>query len=162
MAGPTLKDQQLMRRPSGTSNRRFTQGLFTPRNPQKYVGDVTKIRYMSSYELETHKFFDSNERVLRWSSEEIAIPYLKPTDQKVHKYWPDYWVEYINKDGEIVQEIIEVKPAAQTRMPRKNSKHNLYESLTLAVNVAKWQAAQAFCKARGMAFRIITERSIFK
>lgn len=131
-------------------------------NPNKYVGDVTKIRYMSSYELATHKFFDGNERVLRWSSEEIAIPYVKPTDDRVHKYYPDYWVEYVNKDGVIVQEIIEVKPAAQTKAPRKNHKHALYEQLTYAINIAKWQAAQSFCKARGMTFRIITEKTIFK
>jgi TnsA endonuclease N terminal len=144
------------------AGKRFTQGLFTPRNPHKYVGDPTKIRYMSSYELETHKFFDGNEHVLRWSSEEIAIPYIKPTDNRVHKYYPDYWVEYVNKDGEVVQEIIEVKPASQTRAPRANSKHKLYEQLTLAVNIAKWQAAQAFCNAKGIKFRIITEKSIFK
>lgn len=150
-------------KPTGTNRgSRFTQGSYVPKNPHKYVGDVSKIRYMSSYELETHKFFDNNPNVLRWSSEEIAIPYLKPTDGKVHKYWPDYWVEYVNKDGVIVQEIIEVKPASQTRMPNGNSKHKLYESLTLAVNVAKWQAAQAFCKARNITFRIITEKSIFK
>lgn len=144
------------------AGKRFTQGAYTPRNPHKYVGDITKIRYMSSYELETHKFFDGNERVLRWSSEEIAIPYIKPTDGRVHKYYPDYWVEYINRDGEIVQEVIEVKPAAQTKTPRKNHKHALYEQLTYAVNVAKWQAAQAFCNKHGWKFRIITEHSIFK
>lgn len=141
---------------------RFTQGMYTLRNPHKYVGDAESIRYMSSYELETHKFFDNNEKVLRWSSEEIVIPYLKPTDNKIHKYYPDYWVEYVNKDGVIVQEIIEVKPASQTRMPSARNKHKLYEQLTLAVNVAKWQAAQAFCKQHGMLFRIITEKSIFK
>ena len=80
------------------AGKRFEQGQYIPRNPHKYVGDIDKIRYMSSYELETHKFFDNNERVLRWSSEEIAIPYLKPTDGRVHKYYPDYWVEYVNID----------------------------------------------------------------
>lgn len=141
---------------------RFTQGKYTPVNPHKYVGDIEKIRYMSSYELETHKFFDGNERVLRWSSEELAIPYLKPTDNRVHMYYPDYWVEYVNKDGIIMQEVIEVKPASQTKVPRKNHKHVLYEQLTYAVNVAKWQACQHWCEQRGIKFRIITENSIFK
>jgi len=49
----------------GTS--RFKQGLYTPRNPQKYLGDPEKIRYMSSWEYETHKFFDNNEKVLQWA-----------------------------------------------------------------------------------------------
>jgi hypothetical protein len=141
---------------------RFQQGMYVPRNPHKYVGNLNKIRYMSSYELETHRFFDNNERVLRWSSEPMAIPYLKPTDGRVHKYLPDYWVEYVNKDGEIIQEIIEVKPAVQTKKPRAGAKYSLYEQLTFAVNMAKWEAAKAFCAQNKMLFRVITERSIFK
>ena len=141
---------------------RFKQGIYVPKNPEKYVGDINKIRYMSSWELQTHSFFDNNTRVLRWASEEIAIPYMKPTDRRVHKYYPDYWVEYVNSNGEIIQEIIEVKPAAQTRAPRTNSKHRLYEQLTFAVNNAKWEAAMAFCKQRNIKFRIVTENSIFK
>lgn len=145
-----------------TINKRFVQGYYKPRNPHKYAGDVDKIVYRSSYELQMHTFLDNNERVLRWSSEEVVIPYVKPTDGKIHRYFPDYWVEYVNKDGEILQEIIEVKPKSQTRSPRKNSKSLLYEQRTLAINMAKWAAADAFCKAHNMRFRIITERSVFK
>lgn len=141
---------------------KFTQGYYKLKNPEKYVGDKSKIRYMSSWELQTHSFFDNNQRILKWSSEEICIPYLKPTDGKIHKYYPDYWVEYVNVDGEIIQEVIEVKPSTQTRMPRANSKHKLYEQITFAVNTAKWQACTMWCKQRGMAFRIVTEKSIFK
>lgn len=144
------------------ADKRYAQGLYTPRNPHKYVGDLTKIRYMSSYELNTHKFLDNNERVLRWSSEPIAIPYLKPTDGRVHKYLPDYWVEFITADGEIVQEILEVKPMDQVRKPRAGRKHALYEQVTYAINQAKWAAAIRFCEANNMRFRVITERSIFK
>lgn len=140
----------------------FKQGTYNPRNPGKYLGDPSKIRYMSSWELEMHKFLDMNENVIMWASEEIAIPYLKPTDGKVHKYYPDYYVKYMTSSGEIKEEIIEVKPLAQTKAPHGNSKHKLYEQLTFAVNAAKWQACQAFCKQRNMTFRIVTERSIFK
>src|SRR5882672_1350116 len=98
--------------------RRFVQGYYTLKNPLKYVGDPKKCIYRSSYELEMHNFLDNNTRVLHWSSEEIIIPYIKPTDGKMHRYFPDYWVEYVNKDGEILQEIIEVKPRSQTRKPR--------------------------------------------
>jgi hypothetical protein len=141
---------------------RFRQGYFTPKNPHKYVGDPNKIRYMSSWELELHTFFDGNTNVLRWASEEIAIPYIKPTDGKIHKYYPDYWVEYVNSKGEIVQELIECKPKDQTKTPRSNRKHVLYEQLTYAINTAKWQAAQEWCRQRNITFRIVTEKSIFK
>lgn len=141
------------------------QGFFKPRHPEKYVGDVNSIRFMSSWELQMDKFLDDNPNVLRWSSEEIAIPYVKPTDGKVHKYYPDYWVEYRNKHGDIIQEIWEVKPETQTKQPKrrgKNKKTQVRESITYAVNVAKWQAATQFCNKYKMKFRIITENQIFK
>lgn len=141
---------------------RFTQGHFIPKNPEKYVGDINKIRVMSSYELEVHEFLDNNVNVIRWSSETIAIPYIKPTDGRLHKYLPDYYVEFRNSAGDIIRELWEVKPKSQTRAPRKNHKHALYEQLTYAINMAKWEAAVAFCAQRGIKFRILTERSIFK
>ncbi len=141
------------------------QGFYKPRHPEKYVGDVNKIRFMSSWELQADKFLDDNVNVLRWSSEEIAIPYIKPTDGKAHKYYPDYWVEYRNKNGKIVSEIWEVKPKNQTQQPRtrgKNKKTQLRESITWAINIAKWEAATQFCNKYGLKFRIITENQLFK
>lgn len=140
---------------------RFRQGYFTPTNPDKYVGDVTKIRYMSSWELQTNEFLDGNPHILKWASEEIAIPYIKPTDGKVHKYYVDYWIQYRSKSGEIITELVEVKPKSQTQPPRKNHKHYLYEQLQYAVNIEKWKAAAAFAEKRGWRFRVITEKSIF-
>lgn len=144
-----------------TSTRRFVQGKYTPVNPHKYKGNLDKIRYMSSYELETHRFFDNNANVISWSSEEIAIPYVSPVDNKVHKYYPDYLVEFINSSGEVIKQLIEVKPHAQTKAPHGNRKHAAYEQVTYAVNVAKWMAAQAWCQTHGIEFKIITERAIF-
>lgn len=142
--------------------RRYHQGLYTPKHPEKYVGDTTKVRYMSSWELHLHEFFDNNPNVIRWSSEELAIPYVKPTDGKIHRYFPDYWVEFLNKDGKIVQEIIEVKPQQQTKVPRANSKQKLAETVQLAINISKWKSAQEWCKQRNIKFRIVTETTIFK
>ena len=140
----------------------FKQGYYTPKNPDKYVGDVTKIRYMSSWELELHKFFDGNPNVIRWASEEIAIPYFLPLDGRMHKYYPDYWVEFRTSNGDIVQELIECKPKAQTRAPRNNGKQNLYEKATYVKNQCKWAAAEEWCRQRGIGWRIVTEDSIFK
>lgn len=145
--------------------RTFKQGYFHPTNPSKYVGDATKIRFMSSWELKFDQFLDRNPNILRWSSEEIAIPYVKPTTGRVHRYYPDYWVEYRNKNGELIQEIIEVKPSTQTKQPKrrgKNRKTQLYEDLTYAVNQAKWAAAQQFCSSHNIRFRIVTEKELFK
>lgn len=116
---------------------------------------------MSSWEYETHQFFDNNPNVLEWSSEELAIPYIKPTDGKVHRYLVDYWVRYVDTKGTEHIELIEVKPLAQTKAPKTSRKHAVYEQVQYAVNVAKWQAAQSYCKSKGWTFRIVTERSIF-
>jgi len=142
---------------------RFKQGYYTPKNPEKYTGDVTKIRYMSSWELNFNHFLDNNPNILRWSSEEIAIPYVKPTTGRVHRYFPDYWIEYKDAEGNLKQEIIEVKPLQQTRRTRsKNPKTKLYEDIAYAINIAKWQSAKLFCDKYGITFRIMTEREIFK
>lgn len=140
------------------TNINFRQGKFIPRNPQKYIGDPNKIRFMSSWELRFDQFLDSNENILAWASEEIAIPYMKPTDGKVHRYYPDYFIKYRDKQGNIFQEIVEIKPLSQRKL-RKNS--NLYERLTFAVNTAKWEQAEKFCKQRGITFRLLSENELF-
>jgi len=141
----------------------WKQGWYTPKNPQKYVGDVTKIRYMSSWELDTHIFLDNNPNILQWSSEGIAIPYIKPTDKKIHKYYPDYWVKAQLPNGKIIQKIIEVKPAKQTRRTRsRNPKQKLYEQVQFAINIAKWEAAKKFCNKYGIIFELVTEKDIYK
>lgn len=148
---------------------KYKQGYFTPTHPEKYLGDVTKIVYRSSWELEVNKFFDMNPRVLRWGSEEIAIDYIKPTTGRVHKYYPDYLISYINKDGEVKWELIEVKPKQQTTQSRsRNQRTRLYENIQYAVNTAKWEAAIRWCEKMTQqtgypyTFRILTEHKIFK
>lgn len=145
----------------------FSKGYYTPRHPEKYVGDLTKrkIVYRSSWELDFCRFLDNNTSVIRWGSEEFAIPYVKPTDKRVHKYYPDFWIEYVDKDGNVIQEVIEIKPSTQVQRPTtvgKKQKQQLYEQITYAINMAKWKAAQEFCDKYGMKFRIITENTQFK
>lgn len=143
--------------------RNFQQGYYTPKHPEKYIGDLTKIRYMSSWELHLHEFLDNNVNVIKWSSEPFPIPYVKPTDNKVHRYYVDYYIEYKTRAGEIRKELIEVKPKKETRPSKsRNPQTRLYESLTFEINKAKWQAAMLFAKQHGMTFRIITENSLFK
>lgn len=141
------------------------KGRYVPKHTHKYVGDFNKIVYRSSWEHEFCKFLDNNPNVLRWASEEIVIPYVKPTDGQVHRYYPDFYMEYKDKEGVLIKEVIEVKPKAQTQPPKtvgKNKKQQLYESITFAINIAKWKAAQQFCDKYGLRFRIITEMKMFK
>lgn len=143
----------------------FRQGYFTPKHPEKYNGDLKKIRYMSSWELSFHQFLDNNPNILQWSSEPFSIPYIKPTDGRVHRYYPDYWVEYRNKDGDVIHEVIEVKPESQTKPPArrgKRKKTHITEQLMYAINIAKWSSAQAFCNKHNLKFRIVTEQHLYR
>lgn len=147
--------------------RGFSKGLYTCRHPEKYIPGRTKqkITYRSSWELDFCKFLDYNTRVIRWSAEPFAIPYLKPTDKAIHSYYPDFWFEYVDKVGEIIQEVIEIKPSTQVQAPTsvgKKPQQQIYESITWAVNKAKWEAAEQFCTKYKMKFRIITETKQFK
>ena len=141
----------------------FLQGKYTLNHPEKYVGDVNKVIYRSSWELHAHKFLDNNPNVIEWGSEVVVIPYVKPTDKKVHKYFIDLYVKYKNRSGEIVRELIEIKPKKQTRASRsRNRKHKLYEDITYAINSAKWQAAKQFADKNGFKFTILTEDQLFR
>lgn len=141
---------------------RYKQDYYNVRNLTKYIGKTPRIPYRSSWELHLHQFFDSNPNVIQWAYESFAIPYVKPTDGKVHRYFVDYYVKFRNKQGEIVEELIECKPQSQTRSPRVNSKYRLVEQVNLAINMAKWRSAEEYCRRRNMKFRIVTEKSIFK
>ena len=62
------------------------KGKFIPRNPTKYLGDFNAITYRSSYELKFMNWCDLSSSIKGWVSEEIAIPYRNPLDNKVHRY----------------------------------------------------------------------------
>jgi len=142
-----------------------SKGKFTPRYPEKYVGNINKIIYRSSWELDFMKFLDNNTEVIKWGSECIAIKYIKPTTGRVHKYYPDFYVEYYNSKGKIVQDLVEVKPEKQIKKPTirgKSKKTQLYEALTWSVNMAKWREAELFCHKYGFNWKIISEKGIFR
>ena len=139
--------------------------IYRARHANKYRGDPNNIQCLSRWEYKFCEFLDNNPNVLEWSSESIEIPYIKPTDKRVHRYFPDFWIKYRNKKGQIVQEVIEVKPAAQTRQPTtkgKRKKTQLYEAVQYAINIAKWKSARQFCAKYGMTFRIVTENQLFR
>ena len=131
---------------------------FKPKNPHKYEGDAEAIFARSSWEVTCMKYFDSRDDVIRWNSEEVVIPYLSPLDNRVHRYFPDFFVEYRDKNGEIRQEIVEVKPLHESESKFAKSDRS---KDALSVNEAKWKSAAIYCEQRGMIFRVLTEKSIF-
>ena len=139
------------------------QGIFRPRNPQKYKGNPSNIIYRSLWELKLMRYLDDHPDVLGWGSEEIVIPYRSPIDGKLHRYFPDFIVKKRNKDGTTSTVIIEVKPRAQTIEPKvqkKATKRYINEVMTWGVNQAKWKAAENFCKDRNWRFQLMTEKEL--
>ena len=64
-------------------------------------------------------YCDKNDNILEWASEEIAIPYRSPVDNRVHRYFPDFYMKVKERGGKIKRYVIEVKPAKQTKPPVK-------------------------------------------
>ena len=135
-------------------------GKFKPKNYKKYKGDPTKIYYRSLWERRFMVYCDNNSKIIEWGSEEIIIPYKSPLDKKTHRYFPDFYVKYINKDKQVVREIIEVKPKkhlSPPKEPKRRTKRYLNEVATYIKNQAKFKAAREYCKDRRYGFRILTE-----
>lgn len=135
------------------------RGRFIPKNPSKYMGDANKIIFRSSWELSAMRFFDTSPSILKWGSEEIKIPYIKPTDGRIHHYYPDFLIVYKEKTGQIKKELLEIKPLKEVKLTKKST---VYDKVSIAINEAKWTAATAFAQQHGLTFRILTEASIFR
>ena len=138
-------------------------GKFTPKNPQKYVGDYTNIIYRSSWECKVMTYLDKTEDVISWASEELIIPYISPVDIKYHRYFPDFLVKVRTKDNKLRTILIEVKPKKQTQEPEKKkrvTKQYINEVVTWGVNQAKWKAAEEYCLDRNWEFQIWTEKEL--
>jgi hypothetical protein len=105
-------------------------------------------------------YCDKSQNILEWGSEEIALPYRSPIDNRIHRYFPDFYIKVRETSGQIKKYIIEIKPKKQTVEPKvqkKKTKGYIYEVYEYAKNQAKWKAAREFCKDRLWEFKIITE-----
>lgn len=146
------------------NNKNYNQGKFKPKNPQKYGGDPTNIVYRSSYELKFMQYCDLNEDVISYQSEEFFIPYRSPIDDRIHRYFPDFFIKYKDRGGNTRKAIIEVKPEKDLKIPEQNPKRRtkswVYSVKTYAVNQAKFSAAREFCADRGWEFKIFTEEDL--
>jgi hypothetical protein len=146
--------------------REARKGKFKPKNPEKYVGNVNNIIYRSSWELKFLKYLDSHPHVLKYASEELAIPYLSPVDGKYHRYFPDFVVQMKMPDESVKTMMIEIKPYAQTIPPvvtegkRRNKRKLMNEFATYAVNSAKWEAAERYCAEKNWEFKKFTEAEL--
>lgn len=142
---------------------RYHQGKFRPTNASKYVGDITNVVFRSMWELHFMRYCDSNPSVVAWTSE-YPIEYFSSVDNKVRRYFVDFFVKMRDAKGEDHVLMIEVKPDSQTRPPKKPKINNskamtryISECETYQVNQDKWNAAEEFAARNNMRFIVMNE-----
>lgn len=137
---------------------KFAQGRFEVKNPDKYVGKKMPMA-RSSWEFVFMKMLDEHPSVQSWASESVQIPYRDPLTGKHTIYVPDFFVVYVDKNGSKHAELVEVRPSNQTFIEAVGKSQ--YNQQQYVKNMAKWEAAQAFCKQQGIRFRVVNEGDIF-
>lgn len=134
-----------------------TRTVYIPRNPKKYKGSYPII-LRSRWEIAFAQFCDLSEGVIEWASEPLQIPYRNPIKGRQSVYVPDFMICYKKKDGTIVKELIEIKPAREALLEMSKTPRDIQARI---LNEAKWLAAQAWCQRKGIKFRVLTENELF-
>ena len=137
---------------------KFAQGRFEMKNPDKYVGTKTPLA-RSSWEFVFMRMLDEHQGVEKWASESVQIPYRDPLTGRQTIYVPDFFIMYNDKNGKKHAEVVEVKPIGQTL--REKVGKSLYNQEQYVNNLAKWEAATAWCRQKGIKFRVVNEDDIF-
>lgn len=137
---------------------KFAQGKYTIKNPEKYIGKKTPT-YRSSWEFTFCNFCDNNPAIVNWASEAIQIPYRNPVTGRNTIYVPDFLIVYVDANQKHHTELIEIKPLAQVTMETAKT---LKDKYSVAINMAKWAAADNWARANNIRFRVVTEFDIFK
>lgn len=141
------------------------KGTWKPRHPEKYVGDASNITYRSSWEVKFMNYCDSRDDIVEWSSEEVVLPYFDPVQNKMRRYFVDFWMKVKQPDGSTKKFLVEIKPDKFTRPPappKRKTRQFVEEALQYATNNAKWEAATKICEENDMEFVILTENHLYK
>ncbi len=136
---------------------KYAQGKYQLQNPAKYVGNKQPT-YRSSWEYVFMQFCDNNPNILQWASEAVHINYRNPLTGRNTIYVPDFLITYVDAGGGQRAEVVEVKPRKETTL---EGAKNVRDQAAAILNMAKWEAARAWCKAHGLTFRVVTEDMIF-
>jgi hypothetical protein len=137
---------------------KFAQSRFIMKYPEKYVGTKTPLA-RSSWEYVFMRTLDEHPGVENWASESVQIPYRDPLTGRNTIYVPDFFIVYNDKNGKKHAELVEVKPASQTL--REKVGKSMYNQQQYIKNIAKWEAARAWCAQKNVKFRVVTESEIF-
>ena len=89
---------------------------------------------------------------------------MEYSDNKIHRYFPDFLVKKKTPDGKIETIVVEIKPESQSKPPKpmdgKPTKSYLREVYNWGTNSAKWKAANKYCMDRGWQFAVLGETAL--
>ena len=131
------------------------KGTFKITKPEKYNGDPNKVIFRSLWERNAFRWCEASDKVVRWNSEDVVIPYICETDKKPHRYHIDLCIEWA--DGTTV--LVEIKPASQTTLEMAGK--SMGKKKQVVINMAKWEAARAYAKQHKIRFRVVSEEQLF-
>lgn len=137
---------------------KYASGKYKINNPAKYIGRHAPT-YRSSWEFTFCAFCDNNPAIISWASEAVTIPYKNPVTGKNTVYVPDFLIVYVDANQKQHTEIVEIKPLKEATMETAKTLRDKY---SVAINMAKWAAADNWCRANNLRFRVVTEYDIFK
>ncbi len=133
---------------------KYAQGKYQIKNREKYVGNKSPS-YRSSWEFAVMSMCDNNPAIIQWASEAIHINYRNPFTNRNTIYVPDFFVLFMDANGKTHGEVWEIKPSKETSLQEAGRSPRAQAAAIL--NMAKWEAARAYCKAQRLNFRVITE-----
>lgn len=136
---------------------KYSQAKYTIKNTSKYVGNKQPF-YRSSWEWAFMSFCDNHPNIISWASESIHIPYYNPFTKKNTIYVPDFFIVYQDKNGKQKAELVEIKPSSEILETVGKGQRNQAMAI---LNKCKWDAANQWCKANGVKFRVVTEHDLF-
>jgi len=117
----------------------------------------------SSLERKFIEILDLSDNVVMWKYEPFVIPYYSIVTRCKCNYIPDFIVKVRDDDGNYQHYLIEIKPSAFAKPPRrtknKSRKQHMQEYLEYLKNVSKWEAAKQFCTRTTppLKFRVVTK-----
>ena len=139
------------------------KGRYQIINAAKYRGNINQIIYRSSWEFKFMRWCDTNPSVMEWGSETMIIPYKSPVDNKIHRYFVDFYIKVKDRQSVIGKYLVEIKPEKFTKppvIPKRQTKRFIDEVFQYGVNQSTWKAADEYCLNHGMKFLVLTEKDL--
>lgn len=133
--------------------------IYKPINESKYSGRQPIVLKSSWEETFARVYCDMNPACIDWSYEPWRIPYHDPVRNRQTIYIPDFLMSFRGPNGTIRTALVEIKPIHETLQEHAR---NAKDAANIARNMAKWEAARAWCERRGkVSFVILTDRELF-